>query len=137
MGTPRGRDDHCPCPQIPTYFPRALQAPIAWLIRDLTAGSRSSNVAATRLNRDPDPELAESGRWIGWRTHRNDQGLRSENYAIVEVLKAAGTVFSSPTQGLCFRVCKITVDISSTDLVEELITGRRWLRYIASAWRSS
>jgi hypothetical protein len=41
------------------------------------------------------------------------------------------------SQDLWLRVCKITVDISSTDLVEELITGRRWFRYMASAWRSS
>ncbi len=31
----------------------------------------------------------------------------------------------------------MTVDISSTDLATELITGMRWLRYIASARRSS
>ena len=40
-------------------------------------------------------------------------------------------------QDLWFMVCKITVDISSTDLVEELIIGSRWFRYMASAWRSS
>jgi hypothetical protein len=39
----------------------------------------------------------------------------------------------SPSQSLRLRVCKITVDISSTDLVEESITGSRWLRYMASA----
>ena len=31
----------------------------------------------------------------------------------------------------------MTVDISSTDLAEELIIGSRWLRYSASARRSS
>jgi hypothetical protein len=69
--------------------------------------------------------------------------LRSENQTIVDVVEGGNAVemqaryFLLVSQDLWLSVCKITVDISSTDLVEELITGRRWFRYMASAWRSS
>jgi hypothetical protein len=57
------------------------------------------------------------------------------------VSDAVDTLLQQPLglglQDMWFMVCKITVDISSTDLADELITGSRWFRYIASACRSS
>ena len=40
-------------------------------------------------------------------------------------------------QGLLVRLCRMTVDISSTDFAEELMMGRLWVANIASARRSS
>jgi hypothetical protein len=49
--------------------------------------------------------------------------LSSEN-AMVEVVEDADIIGSFFVgQGFGLRVCKITVDISSTDLAEELTTG--------------
>ena len=69
--------------------------------------------------------------------------LRSENQTTADVVEGAmwstmlARYFLLVSHDLWLSVCKITVDISSTDLAEELITGRRWFRYMASAWRSS